>query len=59
MTDAVKLTHVECLALTRRAYSRTDRAEDAQRALRIFVAGRDLNRGMKSGNELSATAALW
>jgi hypothetical protein len=32
MTDAIKLTNAERMELTRRAYSRTNRADDARRA---------------------------
>ena len=36
MTDAITLTNAERMELTRRANSRTDRAEDARRARLIF-----------------------
>jgi transposase len=37
MTDAIKLTNSERMELTRRANSRTDRAEDARRARLILL----------------------
>src|ERR1700738_4319473 len=37
MTDAIKLTNAERMELTRRANSRTDRAEDARRARLILL----------------------
>ena len=57
MTDAIKLTNAERMELTRRANSRTDRAEDARRArLMLLLPGR--HTGDEASDRIKRSEAL-
>jgi len=57
MRDAITLSNSELMELTRRANSRTDRAEDARRA-RLILLLAEATRGMKCPSASTAAGVL-